>query len=248
MRGSERVGAVGSLMHYSESHGGLLEKYSDDFFLAFFDKYTIEELEEKIGRTRLNKNSFVRHLATFVPHRPDETLFLVMSLLAVFEKLAQQTKEGELSVKDFTQYLCEIIANRDSSNPVAHKEMPLERRHPDCKKVRDIDLHPPSIQPHPSKDIPKISRSAKKKEKKVDACKPLHTFCFSQQRREVITLGRLASHITIFSHELAELRTITPACFRLFDKSMAILSLAFSERQQRVGCIIAHTGMAFWDY
>jgi hypothetical protein len=41
---------------------------------------------------------------------------------------------------------------------------------------------------------------------------------------------------------------IEPACFKLYDKKMAIMSIAFSERQQRIGCIISSLGMAFWDY
>jgi len=29
---------------------------------------------------------------------------------------------------------------------------------------------------------------------------------------------------------------------------MAILSLAFSSKQQRIGCIVNHYGLVFWDF
>ena len=61
-------------------------------------------------------------------------------------------------------------------------------------------------------------------------------------------MGRLASQIHILNLQLKETRTIEPQCFKLFEKHMTILAMAFSERQQRVGVIIAQVGLVFWDY
>ena len=63
------------------------------------------------------------------------------------------------------------------------KEIPIDRIHPNPKKVRDIDIHPPVIISHPEKEIPKISKNIKKKEKKVDSVKPLHTFYYNKERK-----------------------------------------------------------------
>jgi len=65
-----------------------------------------------------------------------------------------------------------------------------------------MDVHPPYITHHESDEAPKISQSVKKKEKKVDPSKPLYIFFYNTLRREIITLGRLASHITIFNMSL----------------------------------------------
>jgi hypothetical protein len=104
------------------------------------------------------------------------------------------------------------------------------------------------IEAHPQREVPKIAKDIKRKERKVHSCRTLHTFYYNQQRKEIITLGRLASHITIFNLALHRSGEIHPVCFKLYDKSMAIMSMAFSERQQRIGCIISSLGMAFWDY
>ena len=41
--------AITNLLKYSNSHDDLLNKYSSKWFLQYFDKYTIEELEEHMG-------------------------------------------------------------------------------------------------------------------------------------------------------------------------------------------------------
>ncbi len=41
--------------------------------------------------------------------------------------------------------------------------MPIEKINPNPNIIRDIDLHPPKIISHPHKEIPKISKSFKKK-------------------------------------------------------------------------------------
>jgi len=40
--------AIENILAYSQSHGDLLQKYDTSFFINYFDKFTIEELEEKL--------------------------------------------------------------------------------------------------------------------------------------------------------------------------------------------------------
>ena len=62
----------------------------------------------------------------------------------------------------------------------------------------------------------------------MDSSKPLHNFYYNHERKEIITLGRLASHITIFNLHFKRCGEIEPACFKLYDKDMAIMSMGFS--------------------
>lgn len=61
-------------------------------------------------------------------------------------------------------------------------------------------------------------------------------------------MGRLAGYISIFSLELEKNNDIVPNCFKAFNITGTIMSLAFSDKQQRVGCLVAHVGLVFWDY
>jgi hypothetical protein len=65
--------------------------------------------------------------------------------------------------------------------------------------VREIDVDPARVESHPQREVPKIAKDIKRKERKVDSCRPLHTFYYNYERKEIITLGRLASHISIFN-------------------------------------------------
>jgi hypothetical protein len=172
-----------------------------------------------------------------------------MGLLEVFARIAREIKsEGEIELKDFTSFLCNHISSAPCEDEVQTKEIPQEQLHPNPRRVREIDVNPAHVEVHPQREVPKIAKDIKRKERKVHSCRPLHTFYYNQQRKEIITLGRLASHITIFNMALRRTGEIHPSCFKLYDKSMAIMSMAFSERQQRIGCIIGSLGMAFWDY
>jgi|JI10StandDraft_1071094.scaffolds.fasta_scaffold4591785_1 hypothetical protein len=63
--------AVSNLIKYSDSHQNLIHKYTVPFFLNYFDRYTIEELEEKMGKKMYNELQFVRELSCFVLHGGD---------------------------------------------------------------------------------------------------------------------------------------------------------------------------------
>jgi hypothetical protein len=202
-----------------------------------------------MGRQPQTLLQFVREMTCFILHSPDETLFLVMSLVELFGKVADQgSSEGKISLKDFTGYICEGISGKQAEGVVCSKETPEEGVRADPVKVRDIDLHPAVVVGRCERECTKISRSIKKKEKKVDDSRPLHVFEVNVARREVITLSRLGSHISIFNLQMKKVKDIIPACSRLYEHSAAIMSMAFSEKQQRIGCLVAHTGLAFWDY
>ena len=65
--------------------------------------------------------------------------------------------------------------------------------------------------------------------------------------KSIITVGRLSSQLNIFNLQLNKISNITPKCLSMY-RNAAIVSVAFSEKQQRIGCIITHAGLAFWDY
>jgi hypothetical protein len=129
-----------------------------------------------------------------------------------------------------------------------NKEIPLEAVRANSKKVRDIDVNPAIIYSCPEKQSPQISKCIKKKEKRVDTSKPLHIFYPNRKKREILTLGRLAAHISIFNLQLNKIRDIVPNCFKEYNRNGAIMSMVFSEKQQRIGCLVTHVGLAFWDY
>ena len=64
----------------------------------------------------------------------------------------------------------------------------------------------------------------------------------------IITLGRLSSSITLFNpSNLSTKNKIVPNACKLMSKDVAILSLAYCERESRIGCIINNIGMTFWE-
>ena len=242
--------AITNLLKYSDSHQNLLQKYSTVFYIDYFDQSTIQELEETMGARTYTEVEFIKIMVQFVLHPRDETLFLVMSLIEVFGRIADEGRKEreEISVKDFTQHICNIISNQCSELILYTKEMPSETTASGNPQIpRDIDINAAVIHSHSEKQSPKISKSLKKLERRVDNDKPLHTFQVNSKTKEVITLGRMSSQINIFNFQLNRTTTITPHCFQVYNRS-AIMSMAFSESQQRIGCIITHTGLAFWDY
>lgn len=63
----------------------------------------------------MSKKWFIRELVGFILHKPEETLFLVMGLLEIFNRIGGELKcESEISIKDFTWYLCQTISSNQS--------------------------------------------------------------------------------------------------------------------------------------
>ena len=78
------------------------------------------------------------------------------------------------------------------------------------------------------KQIPQISKSKQKKDKKVDPLKPLSQFFISPSSGLIMTLGSLSSIINIYDIDFEKKKEIYPSCFKVLDKKLAILSFAFS--------------------
>ena len=123
----------------------------------------------------------------------------------------------------------------------------MEKMLPDISRIRDIDLHPPSILSKVELERPKITKNKNKKDKKLDEKKPVAKFIYSRTLNAVIALGRLSSSISLYDpQELKVKDKITPSACKIMSKDVAILSIAFCERNQRIGCIINNIGITFW--
>lgn len=109
-------------------------------------------------------------------------------------------------------------------------------------------MNPPPILNKAELERPKITKDKKKKDKKLDEKKPVAKFIYSQSLKSIITLGRLSSSITLYDpKDLHVQHKILPSTCRLMSKDVAILSLAFCEKDQRIGCIINNIGVTFWE-
>lgn len=61
-------------------------------------------------------------------------------------------------------------------------------------------------------------------------------------------MGRLSSSITLYDpKDLHVKHKIIPSTCKIMAKDVAILSIAFCERDQRIGCIINNIGITFWE-
>lgn len=95
---------------------------------------------------------------------------------------------------------------------------------------------------------PKITKDKNKKDKKLDEKKPLSKFIYSKSLNVLIALGRLSSSISLYNPITLQLQhKIIPSACKLMAKDVAILSMAFCEREKRIGCIINNIGVTFWE-
>lgn len=95
-------------------------------------------------------------------------MFLVLGIIDIYSKISGEVNREEINVKDFTQFLCVGISNQQCDLKLYTKEMPADELRYNPKQVRDIDLNPAIVYSCPQKQPPKISKSLKKKEKRVD--------------------------------------------------------------------------------
>jgi hypothetical protein len=127
---------------------------------------------------------FVKELTLLIFHSPDETLYLIMSLINLYKKVKRTVPDNEpFQVRHLTNYLCEAICNLERENIICSKEIPLEKQNPDYTKIREIDLFPPVVFSEVEREACKISKITNKKHKKVDLTNPLHTFCFNSETK-----------------------------------------------------------------
>lgn len=101
-----------NVIGYSQKNGDLLHKYNDDFYLSYFDRFKIDETIKKIPEEQkeLETGEFVRLFLSVVTHKPDETLYLTMSLVNLYKKIKEETNnEKGVKFSDFTTFLCNVL-------------------------------------------------------------------------------------------------------------------------------------------
>lgn len=162
-------------------------------------------------------------------HKPEETLYLAISLVSLFKRIKEDTNnEKGVKFSDFTSFLCNKISEGDPDLVVPMKEIPIERIIPDTTRVRDIDINPPPILSKVEVERPKITKDKNKKDKKLDEKKPVSKFIYSPSLNLIIILGRLSSSITLYDPKDLKIKhKIIPSTCKLMSKDVAILSIAY---------------------
>jgi hypothetical protein len=81
---------IGNLIGYSESQGGLIEKYEEEFYLDYFDRMKIDEATRKVPHSKeLEVEEFVRVFLDLIYHTQEETIYLTMSLIQLFKRIKE---------------------------------------------------------------------------------------------------------------------------------------------------------------
>lgn len=100
---------IDNILAYSQSNGDLLNKYNLDFYLNHFDRHHLLALASGLPPHRpLTQADFLRLLLLHIPHPPEETLYLALSLHSLFQAVLERTATASLTIdfSDFTTYLC----------------------------------------------------------------------------------------------------------------------------------------------
>jgi hypothetical protein len=102
---------LSNLLSYSDRNGRLLQKYNLDFYLTYFDRAAIMQLAATLPPHQpLTQHDFIRVFLLQIEHSPDQTLYLALSLKALFHAILERTLSSSLTIEfsDFTNYLCEV--------------------------------------------------------------------------------------------------------------------------------------------
>ena len=87
----------------------------------------------------------------------------------------------------------------------------------------------------------------RKKNKKLDENKAVSQFIYAPDSKSIIALGTLSSSIFLYDIDLKSKREIQPNESKQMDKDIAILSIAYCRKMNRIGAIINNIGLLFWE-
>lgn len=78
---------------YSQENGDLLNKFTDEYILVYFDRFKIDEAVKKVQshQKELTMTEFVRLFLSLIKHDTNETLYLTISLIRLFRKIKEDT-------------------------------------------------------------------------------------------------------------------------------------------------------------
>lgn len=70
---------------------------------------------------------------------------------------------------------------------------------------------------------------------------------YAKEMNKILALDTLSPSIKIFDTNLNFKSELTPHPIGKNVKDMAILNFAYSQKEQRIGCIIKDIGISFWE-
>jgi WD40 repeat protein len=113
--------------------------------------------------------------------------------------------------------------------------------------VGDVDLHPPVVVQKVGQELPKISKDLPKRNKKLEEKKGVGKVFYSQEQQRIVALGTLSSSIFLYDKQLRQQQEVRPRECRDTDKEVGILSMAYCEKQHRIGAILTSGTLVFWE-
>lgn len=111
--------------------------------------------------------------------------------------------------------------------------------------MRKIDKEAPVIHERASVNLPKIIKGHCKTDKTSHKSGPVEMIVYSESNSRLLTLDTLSTSIKIFDTNLNFKKELAPVQAKS-SKELAIMSFAYSKKQQRIGCIVKDLGMSFW--
>ena len=139
------------------------------------------------------------------------------------------------------------MANSEAEKTLLIKKVYKESSIVDPLKIRSIDIDAPVVISNVETELPRISNDKRDKINKKTDDSGLQYFILSEVPNEIITLGRNSCILSFYDFNLRLRRKLVPSCAKTTKSQINILSFAYSQSQNRIGCIINHRGLYFWE-
>ena len=90
---------INNIVEFSHHHGKLLEKYSLDYYLNYFDRSAIMAVAAKLPPHQpLTQQDFIKIFLLQIEHTEEETLFLALSLKQLFNSILERTSLSSITI------------------------------------------------------------------------------------------------------------------------------------------------------
>ena len=236
---------INNIVSYSERHGKLLQKYSLEYYLNYFDRNAIMSVASKLPPHQpLTQQDFIKIFLLQIDHCEEETLYLALSLKQLFNSILQRTTISSITIEfsDFTNFLCEKISKDDLDVVMPAKRA---RRPSSSQDISQTDLRPPVVVQKICEELPKICKDMPKKNKKLDEKKGVAKMFFSATEQRIIALGTLSSSIQLYDKNLKHTNEVRPRECRQMEKEVGILSMSYRQKHHRIGAILTSGMLIF---
>ena len=151
---------------------------------------------------------------------------------------------SRVTFAQITDFVCESILVQEggASNDLTTRWIPVQGNQPDQLSYL---TNPPEIRGGRVEEVNKVFMGTTSLDKgKHDNL--INQSCFSPGNQKIYSLESMADWIGVYSQKTKLEQKIRPSAFKV-KKDAAVLSIAFSEREERLGAILKDYSISFWD-